>query len=115
MDWIVYYEDGSSFTSEDGKPEDAPRRGVLIVAVGDKEVGKQLHHRADFYMWKKGEWVPADKWGFMDYMLEPGSYKVVLWGRMTTRTIMHEVYKKAWADDRMEKKTAYQYGEEMAP
>ena len=113
--WIIYYEDGSSFTSSDGNPEDAPRLGVLLVANIDKEVGKILHHRADFYIRKMDQWLPADKFGLMDYLLEPGHYKIVLWGRITTRTIMHKVYVDAFNDTRMNQKTGLQDGEEGAP
>lgn len=110
MDWIIYYEDGTSFTSEQGNPEDAPRLGVLVVANKDVEVGKVLHHRADFYIWRE-EWLPADKFGIMDYLLMPGSYKVVLWGRMTTRLNMTTIYSKAFLDSRMDKKIGLQDGE----
>lgn len=111
MEWCVYYEDESSFSSDDGAPHEAPRRGVLVVANEDAEVGKVLHHRGDFYIWNHGHWLPADRYGLDDYLLEPGAEKVVLWGRMTTRAIMHKVYCSAFLDERMAAKTGLQDGE----
>lgn len=114
INWIVYYEDETTFASSEGSPSEAPRRGVLVVANSDKEVGKVLHHRADFYVWRN-EWLPADRFGLMDYLLEPGSEKIVLWGRMTTRDIMQKIYIKALQDDRMSVKTGLQDGEWSEP
>jgi len=123
MDWIVYYEDGSTFTSDDGKPEDAPRRGAMIVANRDRECGKILswneesgtqaplqYSDADFFVWRKGQWLPVDQFGMLDYLLEPGAYKVVLWGRMSTREQMHKVYLQAFHDKRMHEKSGYIQG-----
>jgi hypothetical protein len=114
MAWAVYYSDGSSFSSRDGQPEDAPRRGVLVAANEDKEVGKVLHHRADFYIWQ-GEWLPADRFGLMDYLLEPGKEKIVLWGRIVNRDTMQKVYLHAMADPTLPTKTGLQDGEWPAP
>jgi hypothetical protein len=111
-EWIVWYEDGTSFSHNDGAPHEAPRRGVLVVANADKEVGRVLHHRADFYIWHSDhQWLPADKWGLMDYLLEPGAEKIVLWGRITTRAVMHPVYVDAFNDTRLPVKTGLQDGE----
>ena len=109
--WIVYYEDGKSFSSDWGNPEDAPRRGVLVVVNEDKEVGRVIYHAGDFYVWNHDEWLPVDHYGFMDYLLEPGSYKVVLFGRMTTREKMHEAYKQAFEDTRLPAKTGFHESE----
>lgn len=110
-EWVVYYEDGTSFSWRDGVAHEAPRRGVLIVANLDKEVGRVLHHRADFYIWRHDQWLPSDKFGLMDYLLEPGFEKIVLWGRMTTRDRMQKVYLQAFHDARLPAKTGLQDGE----
>lgn len=80
-EWIVYYEDGSSFTSDDGPPEAAPKEGVQVVAVKDVGTGKLLWHSAEAYCWhKEGEWVPHSETGLQRYVTlssegsEPGIY-----------------------------------------
>jgi hypothetical protein len=81
-EWIIFYEDGSTFSSDDGGPGDAPVDGVLIVAFSNINAGKVLLHSADYYAWHyveetRGEWVPHGQRG-LDYYLskenEPGIY-----------------------------------------
>lgn len=55
--WKIWYDDGSTFSSEDGKAEAAPSEGVQIVAEirGKRKI---LHHGGEYYRWdrKKGQW-----------------------------------------------------------
>ena len=39
QEWIIYYDDGSSFSSDDGGLMDAPRVGVEIVVQANAETG----------------------------------------------------------------------------
>jgi len=106
-DWIVYYEGGDTFTSLDGGPEDAPRLGVQLVAVKDQEVGRKFVYRGDFYWWSAHHgWLAGDYFGFIDYMLQPGSGKVMLLGRVLPDAAFQSIYKQALEDDRLPSKSA---------
>lgn len=107
-DWIVFYEDGSTFASDDGEPSDAPKDGVIVVSVADITTGRTLWHSADYYCWhREGEWVPHNQRG-LDYYLaqedEPGIY---LAGYTIPNARWQEIYRQAVDDPRMERKTAW--------
>jgi hypothetical protein len=76
-DWTVYYDDGSTYTSQ-GQVEDTPGLGVLVVAqrVDGRWSIVQGH---DFYWWDTAEqrWWGADQAGVWDHLHRPGWSKVV--------------------------------------
>jgi len=92
MNWIIWYDDGSSFTSEDGQPYEAPRDGVQVVAVEHPNAGRLLWHSADYYCWQDSEWVPRSLIGLMDYLRKSGAEKIVLQGRATAYKKFTDVY-----------------------
>jgi hypothetical protein len=101
MDWIVYYDDGSSFTSDDGPPEAAPRDGVQVVSGRHAYIGKLIWHSSDYYCWQDDEWVPRNIVGLHDYLRQPGSEKIVLQGRGVAYHRFVAVYNKAVDDTRL--------------
>lgn len=104
--WRVYYDDGSSFSSEDGPPEQAPRSGVQLIAVSDINCGKLLWHGSDYYCWQEGEWVPRCDMGLQDYLDQPGAEKIRLRGRGISHSRFLSIYRAAVDDPRMGPKTA---------
>ena len=67
MKWSVYYNDGTTFTSEDGPPEDAPRQNVaLIVQYYNGE--RKVEWKSDTYCWELDCWVPHDRFGCERYI-----------------------------------------------
>ena len=114
MQWIVYYADGSSFTNEDGPPENAPRDGVQAVAIANDKIGKALWHGGTsenfaFYCWHgaldDGEWVPHDQHGLIEYLRQPGAIKIVLRGYAIPIAAFRTIYDAAVADQRLPFKT----------
>lgn len=91
MIWTVFYHDGSTFSDEDGGPEDAPAWGVIAIVQRSRAVQYQVLEGEHYYIWRTGEiyvssWHPIDgKWyavtqdAFWKYMGESG-YKRVLFG-----------------------------------
>lgn len=81
MDWKLYYDDRSTFSSEDGSWLDAPVWGVLGLASPDKWVGREIDTgrppglvtdlSGDYYVWAidapKPWWV--DMGGLMDFLV----------------------------------------------
>jgi hypothetical protein len=111
-DWVVFYDDGSTFSSDDGGPEDAPKDGVLVVVVSDIATGRTMWHSADYYCWhKEGEWVPHNQRGLDRYLSlddEPGIY---LAGYSVPNATWQKIYRQALDDDRMPPKTAWRSDE----
>jgi hypothetical protein len=81
-DWIIWYDDKSSFSSDDGEPWDAPRDGVICISVARRACGRYVIHQTNFYCWhfEDNKWVPHDKSGERQYLRKPGKEKLVLEG-----------------------------------
>lgn len=105
-EWIVWYDDGSSFSSEEGGPEDAPRFGVICIAVRSAEHGRIIWVGHDYYWWTEEGWASGDAEGLCDYLDQPGSIKIRLKGRSVPATRFHRVYKLALEDNRLPVKTS---------
>lgn len=99
--WIVYYSDGSSFTSEDGPASAAPRTDVQVVVNHSVKRGKLPWHSVDYYCWQGDEWVPHALDGLHDYLAAPGTEKIVLRSYGIPAKAFMKIYEQAIKDPRM--------------
>ncbi len=55
--WKIFYDNGQSYSNEDGLAEDAPIEG--IVAVVEKLANRtvRIYEGRDFYFWNGENWV----------------------------------------------------------
>ena len=72
MYWCIFYGNGSTFTSERGKPQDAPHLGVVAI-VQTHIQPPQVLHQTDFYWWRDGYWWAGDIFGFLDQAARYGA------------------------------------------
>jgi hypothetical protein len=66
--WRIFYADGSTFSEEDGPPEDAPPVGVQIIVQPHPVTGAHVLEGADYYIRHGGEWVGCDLPGLLDHL-----------------------------------------------
>lgn len=81
MRWSVLYKDGSTFTSEDGTPADAPGHFVVGVAQEAERTGMGPQFEAPYYVFdveEFGGWRGLSESGFHQYMGVPGPKVVKL-------------------------------------
>lgn len=66
--WRVYYDDGSTFDSTQGAPNDAPGLGVQAIVQVHPDVGREILTRFDFYYFVHdlGVWWASDLFGTID-------------------------------------------------
>ena len=57
MTWIIYYDDGSTYSSDDGPPEDAPVDGVQVIMQALSDGGRRIVQGGDYYWWLGDEWA----------------------------------------------------------
>lgn len=102
MKWRIYYADKSTYSDSDGSVENAPYRGVLVVAFedlssGPYNTGRRYRSNYDYYGywpsfwsgfnnldsylaapgWRKvvqGLWVPDDEWRELEMRLDADDY-----------------------------------------
>lgn len=108
--WRIHYDDGSTFSNEDGDPEYAPGRGVLVIAQAQHDVGREILARKDFYYWERGRWWGADLYGVYDYLARNGWRKVIA-GRNVEHGTFSETYERARLDPDLPAKSALLPGE----
>ena len=72
MDWMIYYGDGSKFSSEDGTPWQAPARDVQVIVKVDPLNKWTRVYGYDYYTWsEKNGWHARDIFGLFDMLCEP--------------------------------------------
>ena len=55
--WRIYYADGSTFSSVEGTPHEAPAFGVQAVCQPEPDVGLETLHAFDYYAYMGGVWL----------------------------------------------------------
>jgi len=108
IEWIVWYVDGSSFTSEDGPPYTAPRQYVACISVASKACGRYVLGEQNFYCWHDDQWVPHDTNGLWQYLADRSvKTPVVLQGYWQDREAYFRIRSEALKrDTRLPKVTA---------
>lgn len=68
--WCIYYDDGSTFSSEQGSPEDSPVAGAVLV-LQPRVYGRNFVGRGEpFFLYRSdlGEWFACDLAGLLDQL-----------------------------------------------
>lgn len=70
MQWRVYYTDGSTFDSTQGRPEDAPGYGIAGIVQQGEDSGRAFVLGVDFYWYDVGAacWSGGDLAGLLDHI-----------------------------------------------
>lgn len=111
VDWIITYQDESTFSSDDGPPWNAPFDGVVCIAVADISCGNYILAEQNFYCWHHEEdppqWVPHDADGVRQYQkFTPEDKQVILHGYWIGRERYARLRRYAREDPRLPKVTA---------
>jgi hypothetical protein len=96
MNWKVLYDDGSSFTDEDGSPNDAPAWGV-VAAISTEDDIKALTEGDDYYYFNPldDRWYGVDLVGLIDFLTHTGFLKI---GRFVPIKQYQKILEQALAD-----------------
>jgi hypothetical protein len=103
--------DGSTFSNEDGAPEDARGWGVAAIAQEDEVVNVAIHEGNDFYCFAEefGGWYALDYFGFAQYLARPG-FKIIKLGEVMPTHKYRELLTAIRADpDLPAKNTRYSW------
>ena len=95
--WRIYYSDGSTFSSEDGDPADAPGWGVIAIPQIDPEVGRSVMCKWDHYCWHGDSWWGHDLVGMLDCLALPGA-SIIKHGRTLSRGAYQAIRARAQED-----------------
>jgi hypothetical protein len=67
--WIIYYDDGRTFSNLEGRPSDAPKYGVQVIAQLYEGAGRETLHAKDFYLYTRERWWGVSERGILDWVL----------------------------------------------
>ena len=95
--WIIHYADGTTFSSEDGEPHQAPASGFVTAVGFDNEGRRYLMNGWDHYRFDRetGQWWGHDLMGVFDRLrhnLEIYAYKE---GRTVGSQLYQEICNRA--------------------
>ena len=107
MTWRIWYDNGTTYGSNNGPPEGAPGRGVICIVQESERTGRVKLSGADYYVWKEGQWMRADIFGLWDYLSDRG-HKTVKFGRMVNRGRYNRIMREAEADDTFPPRSAWE-------
>jgi hypothetical protein len=95
MDWKIFYEDGSTFSSEDGSPTDAPALGIQVIVQNDPDSGRYNQSGSDYYVYRDGRWWGVDIFGLFDFLIH---HSPVKFGRTTDNETYLSLFHRAEDD-----------------
>ena len=99
-EWRVYYSGGTSFSSGEGAPWDAPATGVQAIVNIDNMVGRVILSSCDYYWFDNVamSWFCGDIAGLHQYLMLSKGPKSVLFGQYVSNEEFHRCYGAALAD-----------------
>lgn len=97
--WIIFYEDGSTFCTNDGTPWEAPRLGVQSIAQSkdEKDCDWYFTNQFDQYYYeeKRGGWCEArDLLTVMQHLLR-ARFPCIIFGSMVNNKTWFATHKAA--------------------
>jgi hypothetical protein len=94
--WTLYYEDGSTFTSAEGEPNDSSEWGV--VCITQNVPNRDVVWNENYYIYRtdRGYWTGHDLIGFVDQQVHFAPYIIcVRVGRDGDTTEFKRILKEA--------------------
>ena len=97
--WKIFYQDGTTFSSEDGKPCEAPPFGFICAIGYDEADRRYIMHGWDHYGWdiESQQWWGMDLCGLFDRLARNKVYAYKQ-GRTVTKDDFAAFLKQAHED-----------------
>ena len=97
--WKIYYDDGSTFSSDQGSPEQAPSLGFICAVGYDEEGNRYIMHGYDHYSYdlESEQWFGSDIAGLLDRLLHNKVFAYKM-GRTLTKSAFREIMSRAHND-----------------
>ncbi len=97
--WLIYYTDGTKFSSDDGTPWDAPRRSIQAIASSSPEVGFFWIYGKDYYYYEEehGGWQVGDQFALFDHLVR-SKYPCPGFGRMLSDERWNQLWREIKED-----------------
>jgi hypothetical protein len=110
MQWKIWYEGGSTFSSDQGSPQDSPKFGVLAITQADGMHGQLTLSGGEFYVYRDdvAEWYHCDTFGTFDQLIHYAHcISCIRPGRFTTNQEFNDIQSAAINDKELPKFSTY--------
>jgi hypothetical protein len=106
--WRIFYHDGTTFSSDNGDPVDAPSVGVVCIIQGNIMLGREILNRWDCYFWDGSRWRKSTFGGAFDALLSRQTVESFIEGSIIDNQDFRFIWETAFDDPDPEipKKTA---------
>jgi hypothetical protein len=100
MEWKIYYDNWTAFSSTEGTPWDAPRVGIIVIVQKNDRSGWEMVNGDDYYYYEPrvGGWRNTTQFGMYDHLIRCKT-PLVLFGRMVndeTYSKMRTIIAEEW-------------------
>ena len=92
MSWKIWYDDSTTFSSDDGSPHEAPVDGIVCISERFANGRLEVHHGHDYYRWMGDCWAMGNQASLERWLRKTDT--LIKFGRYTAQA----VYKKALED-----------------
>ena len=98
--WRIYYDNGDTFDSDNGSPEDAPSFGVICIVQPNELCGRTVTHGYDWYYYRTDieEWWQSCLHGLLDGLLHNHPICAVKQGRNAPDNVYRSIIRAATED-----------------
>jgi len=102
--WKIWYDDGSTFTNEDGDPEYAHVDGVQAILQWLPHGNYDIISTSDYYWWLWDRWVGGSLSGLERYLRKRDQIQVIIiFGRWTSSLLFEKITKQVHGEVEEEK------------
>jgi hypothetical protein len=91
--WKIWYDDHSTFSHEEGPPEEAPTDGILAILEKRRNRTIQIHHGQDYYYWTGENWASGSLAALEKWLRR--ELPLLKFGRWTKDSIFRAVLEEA--------------------
>lgn len=101
-EWLIYYDDETTFSSEDGTWADAPAYGVQIISercILEGTPVKMMHMGMDYYLLRDGTLMSFSEVDLKDHLFLGIDRAAIKFGRWTTNEIWTRIRDRAFSSD----------------
>ncbi len=100
LNWIIYYADGSTYSNNDGPPENAPRDYCEVIMqdeprLGGRDIISGAGTVYGYFCWHGDRWIIHDDSGLRQYNDLFGDKAIVLSGFYIEDEKFWEIHQKA--------------------
>lgn len=93
--WKIWYDDGTTFSNEEGNPEDAPIDGVQAILQWLPLGNYNIIPSSDYYWWVWDRWVGGNINGLERFLRKRDQIiPIIIYGRWTHTNMFHQVQRE---------------------